>query len=119
MRTVPTLDVATDRSRHTTAGGVEITSDVPVVASLRLGDRIWSLAGTGWSVGPSVAAADELMVSSAAHDEVTPAHQLRIDEPGGAVRVDVDGRSRRVRSVTVRTHPLGLRLLELPPATRR
>lgn len=39
VRTVPTLDVAADRSRHITAGGVEITSDVPVVAWLRLGDR--------------------------------------------------------------------------------
>lgn len=119
VRTVPTLDVAADRSRHITTGSVEITSDAPVVASLRLGDQIWSLAGTGWSAGPSVAAVDELMVSSAAGDEVTSAHQLRVDAPDGTVQLEVDGRSRRVRSLTIRTHPLGLRLLELPPAIRR
>lgn len=116
IRTVPTLDVAADGSRHITTAGIDVTSHDPVVATIRHDDRLGSLHGDGWSISPLGAPPGQLAVTPASGREVIAADEVRVESPGGALRLDIDGRSRRVRTIAVRCRPHGLRLLELPTA---
>lgn len=116
VRTVPTLDVTAAGSRLITARAVDVTCDTQVQASLRLGGRTRTVSGTDWSVTPLATTVDQITVSAVSGEDITPAEEFSVAVPAGTVRLDIDGRSRRVHTLTIRSHPLGLRLLELPPA---
>lgn len=116
-RTVPTLVVTANGSRHVTANAVDVSCDRALDASFRLGDRAWTVHGTDWSITPLATAAHQITVTGASGADSLSAEEFGIDLPAGTVRLDLDGRSRRVHALTIRCHHLGLQLLELAPTT--